>query len=172
MRTIDDQTYRRLNHGYNRMVSVFVFILLLGIGSAARAETAQSITFNLSSWPQKTGSQTIDVAFISMMTDPNACVQFYGQTSSARSWTWNNEGNNLNPFGIVVDYKISGGNGNTRAFGCVTVDPIHMQYADNTVDILLRACNINGVSGNPGLKVESSSPGVTVKNIGGMPSCN
>ena len=140
----------------------------------AHAETAQSITFTINSKPAKSGDWTIDNAFIGNMADPNVCTQYYYQPPPASSWTWNNEGNNLNPFGIVVNYQKSGGTGGATqtAFRCVTVDPNNMPAANNTVDISLTACNVNGAAGNPGLLVNSSSAGVTVKPIGGQPSCS
>ncbi|MFC3228138.1 hypothetical protein ACFOGJ_12910 [Marinibaculum pumilum] len=154
-------------------------VAALGLGAAAiatpaQAETAQSITFNISSVPQKSGDWTIESAFIGNMADPNACTQYYYQPPPATSWTWNNQGNNLNPFGIVVNFKKSGGTGDPTqtAFRCVTVDPNNMPSANNTVDISLTACNVNGAEGNPGLLVNSTSPGVTVKAIGGQPSCS
>ena len=156
-------------------------VAALGLGTAvgataAQAETAQSITFTISSVPQKSGDWTIESAFIGNMADPNACTQYYYQPPPAMSWTWNQEpgGSNLNPFGIVVNFKKSGGTGDATqtAFRCVTVDPNNMPSANNTVDISLTACNVNGAEGNPGLLVNSSSPGVTVKAIGGQPSCS
>ncbi len=155
-------------------------IAALGAGAVAldaapaRAETAQSITFTITTTPAKSGDWTIDSAFIGNMADPNACTQYYYQPPPAPSWTWNNNGSNLNPFGIVVNYKKSGGTGDPTqtAFRCVTVDPNDMPAANNTVDISLTACNVGGASGNPGLLVNSSSPGVTVKQIGGQPSCS
>ena len=142
--------------------------------SVAQAETANSITFNITSKPAKSGDWTIDSAFIGNMADPNVCTQYYYQPPPGSSWTWNNQGNNLNPFGIVVNYKKSGGSGDPTqtAFRCVVVDPNNMPSADNTVDIELTACSVGGAANNPGLLVNSTSPGATVKNIGGQPSCS
>jgi len=141
---------------------------------AANAETAQSITFNITSVPSQSGSWTIQNAFIGNMADPNACTQYYYQPPPATSWTWNNQGNNLNPFGIVVNYTKAGGDGSATqtAFRCVTVDPNNMPAANNTVEITLTACNVGGAANNPGLLVDTSSGGATVKPIGGQPTCS
>ena len=124
--------------------------------------------------PQKSGDWTIESAFIGNMADPDACTQYYYQPPAATSWTWSHQGNNLNAFGIVVNFQKSGGNGaaTQTAFRCVTVDPNNMPAANNTVDITLTACNVDGAANNPGLLVNSSSPGATVKPIGGQPSCS
>ena len=150
-------------------------VAALGLGvQAAQAETAQSITFTITSIPAKSGSWTIDSAFIGNMADPNNCTQYYYQPPPATSWTWDNQGNNLNAFGIIVNYKKSGGSGDPTqtAFGCVTVDPNSMPSSDNTVDITLTACKVDGAANNPGLKVGTSSGGATVKPIGGQPTCS
>lgn len=141
---------------------------------AANAETAQSITFNITSVPSQSGSWTINSAFIGNMADPNVCTQYYYQPPPGSSWTWSNTGNNLNPFGIVVNYQKTGGDGDPTqtAFRCVVVDPNNMPAANNTVDITLTACNVGGAAGNPGLLVNTSSGGATVKAIGGQPTCS
>ncbi|MEQ8347381.1 MAG: hypothetical protein RIB84_10750 [Sneathiellaceae bacterium] len=147
----------------------------LGLGvAAAQAETAQTITFNITSVPGQSGDWTIDSAFIGNMADPNACTQYYYQPPAASSWTWSNNGSNLRPFGIVVNYRKDGGSGDPTqtAFHCVTVDPNDMPAADQVIDISLTACNVNGAEGNPGLLLSTSSAGATVKPIGGQPGCS
>lgn len=147
----------------------------IGLGAAvALAETAQSITFIITGQPGKTGDWTIDSAYIGNMADPNACTQYYYQPPPASSWTWSNNGSNLHPFGVVVNFSKSGGAGaaTQTAFHCVTVDPNNMPSGNNTVDIDLTACNVNGAADNPGLRVHSTSPGVRVKPIGGQPGCS
>lgn len=159
----------------NRILASLAAAAALGLGiGAAQAETAQSITFNITSVPSKSGDWTIESAFIGNMADPNACTQYYYQPPPGQSWTWNNQGNNLNPFGIVVNYKKSGGSSadTQTAFRCVVVDPNDMPSANNTVDISLTACNVGGAANNPGLLVNSSSGGATVKQIGGQPTCS
>ena len=133
--------------------------------------SAESITFTLIS-VDKTGNWTITDYWIGNMVDPINGTKFYSKIpppngGQVKEWTWQNDGNNDNPFGLTFNFSKSGGSGapTQTAIGMVTVDPSALS-GKQVVAIELVACSIG--PDNPQLRAKLIG---TAKPIKGQPVC-
>lgn len=126
---------------------------------------AKTITFNVKS----EGLSGVEKVVIGNMTDPTG-VTFW-TAIDANPWVWNNEGTNVNTFGLVMNYYDTNVNQERTAFHVLDVSPQDME-GDVTVDVVLKPCTIG-----PGNAIQAIAPivgqkGIVVNKVPGEASCD
>ena len=139
--------------------------LLLSVAAASPTlADADSIKFNVTG-PSELGGKAISGVIVGNMADPGTCQGHKYTPPAGSSWTWKNNGTNVEPFSLLFNFKWGGVD--QTALKCVDIDPAVMS-GNVSVDVTLDRCNVDGDPNNPTLRVVSATggTGVRVHDIG------
>lgn len=153
-------------------VLTIIAAALLALGQALPAQAAaSSITFNI----DMAGSyDDMKDPYWGKMVSPDGSCQFWSNVSAQQtSWTWNNDGSNVNKFALELNYSLMQGGQWTAStvIGIVIADPNAMPDGSNTVTVVLQKCKLG--QGNYVLAVkEVQGQGAERGQCSATPMCN